>query len=195
MVELGEMFWAEEGDDCLGLEVWDYLHADTPRALPTLLHRYQNEGCSSPLELSTPSETGLLTSNPRLINFHLAVQRLPSGIHHGPAEFVKHHSGSLITGQSELTLHKQSGHTPLVGGHQIGGPKPLGQGNLGPVKNSPRGKRDLVPTASTLPAPLVYQFVRSAMFASRAYEAIRPATGRQVPLTGLFTGEVSLKLA
>src|SRR5712664_2369958 len=49
---------------------------------------------------------------------------------------------SLVTGQTELTLHKQGGHTTLVGGHQIRRPKPMRQGNLSPVKNSPRSQRD-----------------------------------------------------
>jgi len=63
------------------------------------------------------------------------------------------------------------------------------------VKNSPRGQRDLVPTASTLPASLVCQFLGSPMTASRADEAIGPSTGRQVLLASLLTGEVGLQLA
>jgi hypothetical protein len=68
----------------------------------------------------------------------------------------------------------------------------MGQGNLSPVKNCPRGQGDLVPTASTLP-PLVHQLVGSPVSALRADEAIGPATGRQILLAGLFTGEVGLK--
>jgi hypothetical protein len=56
------------------------------------------------LSCTAPSETGLLAANPRFINFYLAVQRLPSYIHHGAAELVKHHPGSLVTGQTELSL-------------------------------------------------------------------------------------------
>ncbi len=191
----GRDILGEEGDDGLGLEVWDHFHADTPRALATLLHRNQDEGRSSPLELSASAETGLLAANPRIINFYLAVQRLPSCIHHGPAEFVKHHPGGLVTGQTELTLHKQGGHTTLVSGHQIGGPKPMGQRDLSPVKNSPGCQRDLVPAAGTLPPSLIHQFVGSPMSASRADEAIGPATGRQVLLAGFFSGEVSFETA
>jgi hypothetical protein len=71
----------------------------------------------------------------------------------------------------------------------------MGQGDLGPVKNSSGGQRDLVPAASTLPPSLVHQFVGSTMSASRTDETIRPATSRQILLAGLFTGEVGLKLA
>ena len=56
----------EERDDCLGLEVWDHSHADAPRALATLLYRNQDEGRSSPLELSASAETSLLAPNPRV---------------------------------------------------------------------------------------------------------------------------------
>jgi len=71
----------------------------------------------------------------------------------------------------------------------------MGQGDLSPVKNRSSRQRDLVPAASTLPPSLVHQFVGSPMSASRADETIRPATGRQVLLACLFTGEVGLKLA
>jgi hypothetical protein len=68
------------------------------------------------------------------------------------------------------------------------------QGDFSPVKNSPGGQRDLVPTASTLAPSLVHQFVGSSMSVSRADEAIGPATGCQVLLASLLTGEVSLEL-
>ena len=70
----------------------------------------------------------------------------------------------------------------------------MGQGDLSPVKNSSGGQRDLVPAASTLPPSLLHQFVGSLMSAPRADETIGPATGRQVLLAGLFTGEVGLNL-
>ena len=117
-----------------------------------------------------------------------------AAFHHRSAEFVKHHPGSLITGQAELPLQEQGGHTALIGGHQIGGPKPMRQGNFSPVKNSPGGQRDLVSTGSTLPPSLVHQFIGSSMSASRTDEAIGPATGRQVLLASLVCGEVGLKL-
>src|SRR5271165_2547121 len=52
----------EKREDCLGLEVRDHSHANTPRALATLLHCHQNEGRSSPLELSASSQTSLLAA-------------------------------------------------------------------------------------------------------------------------------------
>ena len=71
----------------------------------------------------------------------------------------------------------------------------MSQRNLSPVKNRPGGQRDLVTAAGTLPPSLIHQFVGSLMSASRADEAIGPATGRQVLLAGFFGSEVGLKLA
>ena len=51
----------------------------------------------------------------------------------------------------------------------------MGQRNLSPVKNCPRGQGDLVPTASTLP-PLVHQLVGSPVSALRA---MKPSGQRQ----------------
>jgi hypothetical protein len=117
----------EEGDDGLGLEVWDHFHSDASRGPATLFHRDQNQRRSSTFKLSASAETSLLTANARVINFDLAVQRFPSYIHHGSAELVKHHPGSLVARQTQLSLYEQGRHTALVGGHQIGGPKPMRQ--------------------------------------------------------------------
>src|ERR1017187_7020482 len=70
------------------------------------------------LSCRLPPQAGLLAGNPRVINLYLAVQGLPNGIHHRPAEFVKHHPRGLVAGKTELTLHQQSGHATLVSGHQ-----------------------------------------------------------------------------
>ena len=136
----------------LRLEVWNHFHANAPGALATFLHCDQDEGRTPPFELPTSSQTGLLAANPRLINFYLAVQRLPRRIHHRPAEFMKHHPYRLVAGQTKLALQQQSGYPTLICGHQIGGPKPMGQRNLGPVEDRPGGQRNLVPTACTLSA-------------------------------------------
>jgi|AntDryMetagUQ889_1029465.scaffolds.fasta_scaffold15642_1 hypothetical protein len=124
-------------DDCAGLEVGNHVHASSAGGLTTLFHGHQNESRSSVFELPTPPQPGLLAANPRIINLHLAVQGLPNGIHHRPAEFVKHHPRRLIAGKTELTLQQQGGYATLVSGHQIRRPEPVGQWNLGPMKNCP----------------------------------------------------------
>src|SRR5246127_3979425 len=86
-------------------------------------------------------------------------------------------------------------HTALVGGHQIGDPKPIDQRDLGPVKNRSGCQRDLMTAAGTLPPSLLHQFVRSPMSASRADEAIGPATGPEVLLASPFRRELRLEFA
>jgi hypothetical protein len=91
-------------DDRAGLEVGNHVHANSTGGLTTLFHDHQNESRSSILELPAPPQSGLLAANPRVINLYLAVQGLPNGIHHRPAEFVKHHPRGLVAGKAELAL-------------------------------------------------------------------------------------------
>ena len=170
-------------------------HSDAARAPAALFHCNQNQRRPSPLELSAPTETCLLSANPCFINFYLPVQRLPSSIHHRPTELVKQHPGGLVTGQTELPLYEQRRNPTLVSGHQIGGPEPLGQRDLGPVENRPSCQRDLVTAARTLPQSLIHQVVRSPISASGAEETLGPAAGRKVLFAGFLGGEVALKLA
>jgi len=184
----------EEGDDGSRLEIGNYFHSDSPRSPATLFHRDQDERRSSPFELSASAETGLLAANPRFINFYVAVQRLASYIHHGPAELMKHHPCGLVTGQTKLPLYEQGRHAALVGRHQIGSPEPVRQRDLGPVKNRPGGQRDLVTATGALLSSLILQFVSTPMSASGANEAIGPAAGHQVVLASFLGGELALKL-
>ena len=85
-------------DDRAGLGVGNHVHANSTGGLTTLFHGHQNESCPSILELPAPPQPSLLAANPRVINLYLAVQGLPNGIHHRPAEFVKHHPRGLVAG-------------------------------------------------------------------------------------------------
>src|SRR5215472_889712 len=178
-----------------GLEVANHIHANSTGSSTTLFHGHQNESRSSLLELTTPLQPGLLPTNPRIINLHLAVQGFPSGIHHCPAEFVQHHPRRLIPGQTELTLQKQGGHPTLVRGYQVRCPEPVGQWNLGPVKDGPSCHRNLVPTFGALVTALVHKFIRLVVPASRTSKPIRPTAHRQILLAGGLGGEVGLQLA
>jgi hypothetical protein len=108
---------------------------------------------------------------------------------------VKHHPRGLVAAKTELTLQQQSGHATLVSGHQIRRPEPVGQWNFGPVKDRPGCQRNLVPAFGALVAPLVHQFIRFFVPASRTSKAIRPTARRQILLASLLCGEVGLKLA
>ena len=189
MVEPGEMFWLRNE------MILDHFHSEATRAPAAFFHRNQNQRRPSPLELSASAKTGLLAANPCFINFYLAVQRLPSYIDHRPAELVQQHPSGLITGQTELPLHKQGRNPTLVGGHQISSPEPVGQRDLGPVQNRPGCQRDLVTAACTLPPSLIHQVVRSPISASGADEPFRPTAGRKIAFAGFLGGKVALKLA
>jgi hypothetical protein len=178
-----------------GLEVGNHIHANSTGSSTTLFHGHQNESRSSLLELTAPLQSGLLTTNPRIINLHLAVQGFPSCIHHRPAEFVQHHPRSLVPGKTELTLQKQGGHPTLVRGYQICRPEPVGQWNLGPVKDGPGCHRNLVPTFGALVTALFHKFIRLFVSAPRTAKPIRPTAHRQILLAGRLGGEVGLKLA
>jgi len=87
-----------------GLEVGNHVHTSSTGSSATFFHGHQNESRSSILELSAPSQSGLLAANPRVINLYFAVQGFASRIHHRPTEFVKHHPRGLVVGKTELTL-------------------------------------------------------------------------------------------
>ena len=105
-----------------GLKVGNHPHPGATGSLTTLLDCHQHESGSPILELSTTEKTGLFAANPRIINLHLTAQRLPRGVYHRAAKFVKHHPRGLITGKTELVLHQQCGYPALVGNGGRGTP-------------------------------------------------------------------------
>jgi hypothetical protein len=108
---------------------------------------------------------------------------------------VKHHPGGFVAPKPKLALQKQCRNTPLVGGHQVGCPEPKGQRGLGIVKDRSRGQRDLIATRGTLPASSSHQRVAASVGTSRTLVTFGPAARCQVPLAGLFVGELELKLS
>jgi len=177
-----------------GLKVRNHVHAGSTGGSSTLLHSHQNERCSSILELSAPSQPGLLAANPRLVNLYFTAQGFPNCVHHCPTEFVKHHPRSLVTRKTELTLQEQCGNAALIRGHQIRRPEPVGQRNLGPMQNRPGCQRNLVSAFGALLAPLIHQFIRLIVPTSGTGKPIRPTTRPQILLASLFRGEIGLKL-
>jgi hypothetical protein len=110
----GSHILSEERNDGLGLEGWNHSHSNTSGALASFFHRHKDERRSPPFELSASSQTGLLTANPRLINFYLAVQRLTKRVHHRPSEFMKHHPDRLVVGQTEMVAATANADTPRL---------------------------------------------------------------------------------
>ena len=84
-------------------------------------------------------------------------------------------------------------YSTLVRGYQIRRPKPVGQRNLGPVKDGPGCDRNLVTTLGALATALIHKFVRLLVPASRTSEPLRPTAETQILLARLFGGELGLK--
>jgi hypothetical protein len=185
----------EEFVDGGRLEVRNDGHADAPRGSPTLLHSDQNECGSAPLELSAASEASLNAADPGIVDLDLTPKRFARDIDHRSSELVKHHPGGFVAPKPKLALEKQCRNTPLVGGHEVGCPEPMGQRGLGIVKDRPRGQRDLVATGCTLPASSSHQRVAASVGTSRTLVTLGPAARGQVPLAGLLVDELELKLA
>jgi hypothetical protein len=61
------------------------------------------------------------------------------------------------------------------------------------VENGAGRQRHLMPAGGALPAP-IRDHVGPSVTAAGADEAVRPATGRQILLTGLFGCELASKL-
>src|SRR6266404_3643467 len=59
----------EEGEDGLAPEIRDHFHSDAAGAPATPFYCDQNQRRPSPLELSAAAEAGLLSANPRFIDF------------------------------------------------------------------------------------------------------------------------------
>src|ERR1700736_6886009 len=77
MVEPGATFCVMKLFDRRRPEVWDDCHTGTPRSSSALLNGYHDECRAAPPELAASSEPGLGTANPGVVDFYLAVKRLP----------------------------------------------------------------------------------------------------------------------
>ena len=175
-------------------EVGDDAHAEASGGSSPLLHSYQDECRATPLELTAPSDPGLGTTHPGLVDLHFAVKRLASRIDHRSAEFVEHHPSGFVTPKTKLALEQQRRHTRLVGGHQVGCPEPKGQRGLGIVKDGSRCQRDLVTASRALPASSSYQRIAATVRALGTPVPLGPTARGQVLLAGLFAGKLKLKL-
>ncbi len=167
--------------------------ADAARSITPLLYGNQDRDRATIFQLPTAFDPGLRPANPRVVDFHVAVEGLPRRIDHRAPQFVKDHPCGFISPQAKLALQQERRDAALVGGHQIRGPEPVGQRGLRVVQNRSGRQRHLIPAVGTLPAPLRHR-VRTPVCTARACEALRPATRRQILLAGLFGRELALKL-
>jgi hypothetical protein len=176
-------------------EVGNHFHADASCPDPAFLHGDGDQSRFASFELATAPQPGLRSAHPCVVEFDVAMQRLARGVHHGASELVQQQPGGLVPAEGQLTLNQQRRDPPLVGRHQIGGPKPHRQRELGPVQDRARGQRDLVSTLGALATLPVAEQERSPVTTAWTAKALGPSTGLEILPARLLVRELSLKLA
>ena len=189
----GHVLFEKTGDGGR-LEIRKNPHTDAPRPTAPLFDGRQDERGPPAFELATPTQPRLRPTNPGIVDFDRAMQRLAGGINHGTAQFVEYQPRRFIAAKPELALQPQRRNTPRVGRHQIRRPEPLGQRQLGVVEDGPRGQRNLMPATRTLPPPPIDEHIGGPSPTASTHKPVRPATRRQILLAGDFGGESALKL-
>src|SRR5712671_6787496 len=114
---------------------------------------------------------------------------------HAAAQLGANQPRRLVGAESELTLQLQSRDAIGVGGHQISGPEPGGQRQLGAVHDGSGSDRGLPTAAGALIGPgLGFQPPSLTTAAARAYKPVRPARRDKVFSAGGFIAEALLEL-
>src|SRR6266850_208346 len=166
-----------------------------PEALSRFSTATNTRAARRPFELSASAQTCLGSANPGVVDLHLSVERLARHIDHRSSELVEHHPRCFVSVESQLTLEQKRGDSTFVGRHQVRGPKPQRQRGSRVVQNRPGRQRHLIPAGGALPTSLSHHGICALVPAAPTREAIGPATGGQILLTGLFADELTLKFA
>ena len=129
------------------------------------------------------------------IHFDQARQRHALQRDHGPAQLGGEQPRGLVGAQTELLLELQRRDPVGVRGHQIGGPEPRGQRQLGAVHHRTGPHRGLLATLGAfMGVGLCRERPSSATAAGRTDEACRPAQGGQVGGAGILVWKTLLEL-
>lgn len=94
----------QEVDQGGALEIPDDFHASATGAAASLLHGHQDERGLAALELAASAQARLGPANPRIINFHFALQRFACQIDHGAPEFMQHHPRGFVAAERQLAV-------------------------------------------------------------------------------------------
>lgn len=130
-----------------------------------------------------------------LVDLDQAGQGRALGRDHGAAQLGTQQPGALVGAEAELLLDLQGRDAVGVGGHQVGGPEPDGERQLGAVHHGAGRHRGLpVAVGALVGVRLGRQCPASGAAAGRAHEALRPAHLPQVRGTGCLIGKAPLEL-
>src|SRR5712671_8025898 len=129
------------------------------------------------------------------INLDEAGQRAAARREHAAAQLGADQPRRLVGAESELPLQLQGRDAIGVGGHQISGPEPGGQRQIGVVHDGSGSDRGLPTAAGALIGPgLGFQPPSLTTAAARAYKPVRPARRDKVFSAGGFIAEALLEL-
>jgi len=174
-------------------EVRQHRKTDPARPVFATFDRDKYRNRPAAFQLPAPRDASLRPANPGVIDLDIAMQRLSRGIDHRAPQLMEHHPRRFVTPQTELPLDPQRRGAALIGRHQVRGPEPLDEWRLRVVKNCPGGQRNLVSALGTLPTSIGDR-IRPPMTTPRTDETVRPATRRQILLTGLLGSELTAEL-
>jgi len=129
------------------------------------------------------------------IHFDEAGERAAAWGEHALAQFGADQPRRLVRAESELTLQLQRRDAVGVGGHQISGPEPGGERQLGLMHDGSGGDRGLAPAAGALIGPsLGFQPPGFAPAAARADKSVRPTRRDKILSAGGLIAEALLEL-
>ena len=130
-----------------------------------------------------------------LVDLDQTGERAAAGRDHAAAQLAAEQPGAPVRAQAELALQLQGRDAVGMGGHQIGGPEPGGQRQLGVVHDRAGGHRGLFAAAGAFPGPRFgLQLPGFALAAAGADEALRPARREEVPDAGRLIRKTLLEL-
>ena len=129
------------------------------------------------------------------INLNEAGQQAAVRGEHAAAQLGAEQPRRLVGTESELTLQLQRRDPVGVGGHQIGGPEPSSQRQLGVMQDGSGSDRSLAAAAGALECPgLGFQPPGFATTATRANEPVRPTHRDQILRASRLVAEALLEL-
>jgi len=129
------------------------------------------------------------------VDFDEAGEQASAGGQHAAAQLGADQPSRLVGAEGELTLQLQGRDAVGVGGHQISGPEPDRQRQLGVMHDGPGGDRGLAAAAGTLIGPgLGFEPPSFVAAAAGASEAVGPARGGKILGASSLITEALLEL-
>ena len=137
---------------------------------------------------SSASLAGHGTADENFVGFYSTAKATAACVNHSPAKAMKQKPRSLIT-TSHLAPKLGSTHARGVGGHQVGGPKPLLQRKSTAMHQRSGSWRNLVVALIALPQCTAFNRPIPAASTTRAAKGFWPSTLPKIAHTCLLVGE------